>query len=50
MSQTHAAESVGLSTRNARDCLQSKGFKALVGEGYTPALSDIEVEPDLGQP
>ena len=49
MSQTQAAESVGLSERNAREFLQSKGFKALMGEGYTPAISDIEVEPDPGQ-
>jgi hypothetical protein len=49
MSQTQAAEAVGLSERNAREFLQSKGFKALMGEGYTPAISDIEVEPDPGQ-
>ncbi len=49
MSQTQAGESVGLSERNAREFLQSKGFKALMGEGYTPAISDIEVEPDPGQ-
>ncbi|MBD2234879.1 hypothetical protein [Phormidium tenue] len=49
MSQTQAAESVGLSERNAREFLQSKSFKALMGEGYTPAISDVEVEPDPDQ-
>ena len=32
MSQTQAAESVGLSERNAREFLQSKSLKALMGE------------------
>lgn len=49
MSQTQAAECVGLSERNAREFLQSKGLKALMGEDYTPAISEIEVEPDPGQ-
>ncbi|PSN13947.1 hypothetical protein C7271_17945 [filamentous cyanobacterium CCP5] len=49
LSQTQAAECVGLSERNAREFLQSKGIKALLGEDYTPAISDIEVEPDPGQ-
>ena len=44
MSQTQAGESVGLSEENACDFLQSKGFKALMGRGYTPAIS--EAEPD----
>lgn len=47
MSQTQAAECVGLSERNARDFLQSKALKSLLGEGYTPAIS--EIEPDTGQ-
>lgn len=49
LSQTQAAECVGLTERNAREFLQSKGIKALMGEDYTPAISDIEVEPDPGQ-
>jgi hypothetical protein len=44
MSQTQAGESVVLSERNAREFLQLKGFKALMGEGYTSAIS--EAEPD----
>jgi hypothetical protein len=47
MSQTQAAECVGLSERNAREFLQSKALKSLLGEGYTPAIS--EIEPDTGQ-
>jgi hypothetical protein len=47
MSQTQAAECVGLSERNAREFLQSKALKTLLGEGYTPATS--EIEPDVGQ-
>ncbi|MGB6014447.1 MAG: hypothetical protein WBG32_06930 [Nodosilinea sp.] len=44
ISQTQAGESVGLSERSARDFLQSKGFKGLMGGGYTPAIS--EAKPD----
>jgi predicted transcriptional regulator len=47
MSQTQAAECVELSERNARDFLRSKGLKALLSEGYTPAI--FEIEPDAGQ-
>src|SRR4028118_740186 len=47
MSQTQAAEGVGLSERNAREFLQSKALKTLLGEGYTPATS--EIEPSVGQ-
>lgn len=47
MSQTQAAECVGLSERNAREFLQSKALKSLLGEGYTPANS--EIEPDAEQ-
>jgi hypothetical protein len=46
MSQTQAAESVGLTERNAREFLQSKALKSLLGEGYTPAISDIEADPE----
>jgi hypothetical protein len=48
MSQTQTAECVDLSERNAREFLQSKALKNLLGEGYTPATS--EIEPDAGQP
>ena len=48
MSQTQAAECVGLSERNAREFLDSKAFKRLVGEGYTPAI--FEIESELNQP
>ncbi len=47
MSQTQAAECVGLSERNAREFLHSKALKSLLGEGYTPANS--EIESDAGQ-
>lgn len=46
ISQTQAAEIVGLSERNARDFLQSKALKSLMGEGYTPAISEIEPDPE----
>lgn len=42
MSQTQAAECVGLKVQNISDFLRSKAFKALVGEGYTPQISEIE--------
>jgi hypothetical protein len=44
MSQTQAAECVGLTERNARDFLDSKTFKQLSGEGFTPAIFEIESE------
>ncbi len=45
MSQTQAAEVVGLTERNARDFLNSKALKSLLGEDYTPAkLVEIEAE------
>jgi hypothetical protein len=47
MSQTQAAEAVGLTERNAREFLQSKALKSLMGEGYTPQIS--EIEPDEAQ-
>ena len=43
MSQTQAAECVGKPQRNAGRFLESKGIKALRGEGYTP--DTIEVDP-----
>ncbi len=50
MSQSQAAEIVGLSERNARDFLSSKAFKSLRGEGYTPAIFEIdEVSQGRGQ-
>lgn len=49
MSQTQAADLVGLSERNARDFLDSKTFERLVGEGYTPAIFDIDSEQSRGQ-
>lgn len=42
MSQTQAAECVGLKVQNISDFLRSKAFKALAGEGYTPQISEIE--------
>jgi hypothetical protein len=47
MSQTQAAECVGLTERNAREFLQSKALKSLLSEGYTPAF--FEIEPDSDQ-
>ena len=46
MSQTQAAETVGLTERNARDFLKSTALKGLLGEGYTPAISEIEQDTD----
>jgi len=45
LNQTQAAEAVELDERNARDFLRSKALKRLLGEGYTPAISQVEVEP-----
>jgi hypothetical protein len=42
MSQTQAAESVGKSQRNAGRFLESKGIKALRGEGYTPDTIEVD--------
>lgn len=47
MSQTQAAEAVGLVERNARDFLRSNALKSLLGEGYTPAI--FEIERDVNQ-
>lgn len=49
MSQTQAAESVGLTERNAREFLQSKALKSLMGEGYTPQISEIEPDESQGR-
>ena len=49
MSQTQAADLVGLSERNAREFLDSKTFKGLLGDGYTPAIFDIDSEQSRGQ-
>jgi hypothetical protein len=38
MSQSQAAEAVGLAERNARNFLDSKTFKRLIVKGYTPAI------------
>jgi hypothetical protein len=42
MSQTQAAEIIQLTERNAREFLDSKTFKQLSGEAYTPAIFEIE--------
>ncbi len=42
ISQTQAAEAVGLKVQNASDFLRSKTLKALMGEGYTPQIVEIE--------
>jgi len=42
MSQSQAAEAVGLKVQNASDFLRSKTLKRLMGEGYTPQISEIE--------
>jgi len=47
MSLTQAAECIGLTTRNASDFLQSKAFKALMGEGYTVPISEAAARASL---
>ncbi|MBW4440178.1 MAG: hypothetical protein KME10_02860 [Plectolyngbya sp. WJT66-NPBG17] len=47
MSQTQAAQIIGKPEINARRFLESKGIKALLGQGYTP--DSIEIEPDADQ-
>ncbi len=49
MSQTQSADLVGLTERNAREFLDSKTFERLAGEGYTPAIFDIDSEQSRGQ-
>ncbi len=46
MSQTSAADSVGLVRRNVSDFLRSKAIKSLLGEGYTCPIFEIEVESE----
>ena len=52
MSQTQAAEAVGLTRRNVSDFLRSKSLKSLLGEGYTGTIferEEIEIQPDQEQ-
>lgn len=42
MSQTQAAECVGLGVQNASDFLRSQAIKRLLGEAYTPQIFEIE--------
>ncbi|MGF1519871.1 MAG: hypothetical protein ACFCVB_18995 [Nodosilinea sp.] len=44
MSQTSAADSVGLGRQNVSDFLRSKAIKSLLGEGYTGQIFEVEVE------
>lgn len=46
MSQTQAAEIVGLKVQNVSDFLRSKALKSLLGEGFTPQISEIEPDTD----
>jgi len=47
MSQAQSAECVGMTERNAREFLDSKTFKRLTGEGYTPAIFEIESQTQI---
>jgi excinuclease UvrABC helicase subunit UvrB len=49
MSQTQAAEAVGLKVQNVSDFLRSKALKSLMGEGYTPQISEIEPDESQGR-
>ncbi len=49
VSQTQAAEAVGLTERNAREFLQSKALKSLMGEGYTDQKTEIEPDESQGR-
>ncbi len=42
MSQAQVAEAVDLSRRNVSDFLRSKAIKALLGEGYTGTILDLQ--------
>lgn len=44
MSLSQVAECVELAPRNASDFLRSKAFKALMGEGFTVPVSEIEAD------
>lgn len=46
LSQTQAAEAVGLKQQNASDFLRSKAIKALLGKGYTAQISTVEIDSD----
>jgi len=46
MSQTQAAQVIGLKERNARDFLRSKALKTLLGQGYT-AAKEAYAQDDL---
>jgi len=47
MSQTQAAEMVGLTQQNASDFLRSNAIKRLLGEGYTARKNEqVEIEPE----
>ncbi len=46
MSQTQAAETVGLKVQNVSDFLRSKALKSLMGEGYTPQIFEIDPESE----
>jgi hypothetical protein len=49
LSLSQAADTIGLTARNAFDFLESKTFKTLVGEGYTDSLSEIEADEAQGR-
>jgi hypothetical protein len=49
MSLSQAAECVGLTARNAFDFLRSNTFKALMGDGYTLSVSELEPDEDQGR-
>jgi hypothetical protein len=47
MSQTQAAECIGLGVQNASDFLRSKAFRSLTGGDYTAQI--FEIEADVSQ-
>ncbi|MCU0565855.1 MAG: hypothetical protein MUF49_04590 [Oculatellaceae cyanobacterium Prado106] len=52
MSQTQAAEAVGLPRRNLSDFLRSNALQSLLGKGYTGTISEreeIEIESEVGK-
>lgn len=49
LSLTQAADTIGLTARNAFAFLESKAFKSLTGEGYTDSLSEIEADDRQGR-
>ncbi len=44
LSLSQAADTIGLTARNAFDFLESKAFKSLAGKDYTVSLSEIEAD------